>query len=268
MKRKSAGMRTPTRSLNQSLSRALLATSFALPQPRRPARAKSSVPILQTQSAESKNELVNTKTTYTALKARIQSLRAYKTALLQHHLARQSLLLTNETELMQLRLSPPRSGSRQQCTDLPTRLSAALHSLHETRIKHIREVTLYKRSAVDRSPCTGSVMQIVRTQGELYETQLETWSEEERQTLEKYALEVDRIEAEKTEIRRELEEEKKARMRELAAIGVLRRKEKMLEDALYLRSQHTFSNDTTHQSAQALLTNLKLRLSLPLTSPH
>ena len=264
-------VRSLPHSLDHSLSKPQFFPSFLnSPVAPKSARARSSIPILQTQSAESKAEFGEIKDASNALKARIQSLRAYKTALLQHHLDRQSSLLTNETELMRLKLTSHRSTPPphpSKTDDTHDRLTHHIRLLREIRTKHTREVSLFKRSAGDllpRSSLDGhTVLSIVRNQLELYETQLVAKSEEEREAERRYLDALGKAKGEKMELRRQLEEGQRARMRELAAVTVLRRKEKMLGDAIKLRSQPKHTPDNTHQSAQALLNNLKLRLTSP-----
>lgn len=260
-------VRTP-RSLNHSFVRnsGRLSLSPSLRDGR--VRARSSLPMLQAQSAESRMCSRELRITSAQLKHRLASLRKLKTALQRKHAAACTLMLRNEEALMKEKTKPPSDAPQKAETVKNTwgMVSAKVAAVQETRAKHLIEVQLFKQSADEKlgaePEITSTVLELMRKQLALYETQIAAHTLEEKALEARFEKELSSATAELESVRSELSRLRKEQTRRSLQEMTLRRKLFLAESVPPVRNGAAAlaALDQSSQSARDLLISLKIRL--------
>lgn len=222
------------------------------------ARARSNVPVLWTQSAGNRLEVAEIKVTTAGLREKVQTLRQNKEKIQRQHRAYQDLLLENEAEILKLRQQRVKTVKanltkieEHRCT-----LSERIKSLQDMRVRHLREVDLFKRSCSGVGKWTAEVAEHLKVRLHHYEIQLAALTALEREAAARYQTDLANLLVAKQTLEEELRLEGQARSKDLAASVHLRGRLRMQDNP---RKEQILS---PNPSPRQILTNIKQRLSL------
>ena len=224
--------------------------------------------MLQAQSAESRMCSRELRNSSCQLKHRVKTLRAYKAALQRKHTAARSVMLKNEEALMREKMRPPSDTPNREKSlrDTWDTLKNKVKSLQEMRAKHLMEVQLFKQSADERlgaaPEITSTVLELMRKQLLLYETQIAAHTFEEKALEERFAKEVCVAMEGEEKVRGELERLRKEGKRDWMREMVMKRRLLIAESVPAPENGKivTSAPDQSSQSTRDLLINLKIRL--------
>ena len=259
-----SGAFTPS-GLNRSLTRRSLrsrSSSMSLSP-----RSRSTLPMLQSQSAESHLGFLETRSETTRLKLRLHRLKSLKAALISQHSTAVSMMLKNEESLISAKsqAKKPVVNRTKDLEEAWKLLQMRLEAIQEARSKHLREIELYKQSVAERIgtlETRNTVLDLMRQQMAIYETQITNLTNEEKELEEKYRLELAVEIAAKGSFLQELHSIRSTEVSKLQSEARLRRRLQLLETVIPLPVDKKLEAEveSQHRSSRELLVRLKMKL--------
>lgn len=197
------------------------------------ARARSSIPVLWTQSAGSRMEVAEIRVVTTGLKEKVQTLRLSKAKMLKMHSTYQDLLLTNEGEILELRAQRVKTAKATlgKIEEHGHTLSERIKALQDMRVRHLREVDLFKQSCRGVGKWTAAVAEHLKVRLQHFEAQLSAHTVLEKEAAVRYQADLADLLVTKQTLETQLRLESQARSRELAASVHLRGRIRMQDYA-------------------------------------
>ena len=208
------------------------------------ARARSSIPVLWTQSAGSRMEAAGMKTVTAGLREKVQALRLGKAKMMKRHAIYQDLLLTNEGEILELRQQrvKPAKATIGKIEESGHNLAESIKALQDMRVRHLREVDLFKRSCSGVGKWTAAVAEHLKVRLQHFEAQLAAHTVLEREAAARYQADLANALVTKQTLETELRLELQARSRELSASVHLRGRIRMQDSTGRLQSKSTVNS--------------------------
>ena len=223
--------------------------------------------MLQSQRAESYLEYMETKTEATQLRAKLSRLKALKIALMSQHTMAVSIMVRNEEELMRVRVrkEKPETDKVKELDDTWQVLALRVEDIQEARAKHLRELELYKQSVAERIGAlktNNTVLDLMRQQMAIYETQITRGTKEETENEETYKQELSAHFSARSSLFTELRSYRSTEITYLTQFARLNRKLQLLQSIPPLPVAKKLENDAEAQqrSSRELLNRLKKKL--------
>lgn len=242
-------------SLDNSTTRISMMSSFL---GNKTSRARSSIPVLWTQSAGSRLEVTEIRVITVGLRERVQALRQNKAKILKQHGAYQDLLLENEAEILKLRQQRVKTAkvSVVKIEEYRCTLAERIKALQDMRARHLHEVDLFKRSCSGVGKWIAAVAEHLKVRLHHFEVQLAALTALEREAAARYQTDLANLLVTKQTLEAELRLEAQARSKGLAAAVHLRGRLRMQDNP---RKEPILS---PNPSPRQILNNIKQRLSL------
>lgn len=230
-------------------------------------RSRSTLPMLQSQSAESHLGFLETRSEAARLKLRLYRLKAHKAALLSQHSTAVSLMLKNEEALITAKsaVKKPLPNRAKDWEEAWSLLSLRLEAVQEARSKHLREIDLYKQSVAERIgtlETSNTVLDLMRQQMAIYETQITNLTSEEKEMEERYREELAAEGSAKAAFAKELHSIRSTEVAKLQSEARLKRRLQLLESITPLPKSKKLEAEaeSQHRSSRELLVRLKMKL--------